>query len=165
MIRKVVIASGEVTTVAGSRMSGSADGIAHAASFNSPQRLVTDGTKLYVIDSGNNTIREVTLDSLKVTTFAGSAGQAGMVDGIGSAARFNSPKGITSDGFYLYVADSGNKKIRKIEIATKRVTEMKYGVNGRDESLKPFADPTGIVSDSRSLLISDTGDHFIWSLR
>jgi hypothetical protein len=50
-----------------------------------------------------------------VTTIAGTAGTYGNTNGTGSAVRFGGPTGITSDGSYLYVADSGNDNIRRIE--------------------------------------------------
>lgn len=46
------------------------------------------------------------------STLAGTAGSSGSTDGTGTAARFYGPYGITTDGTYLYVADSGNNTIR-----------------------------------------------------
>jgi len=50
-----------------------------------------------------------------VTTLAGTAGTSGTTDGTGTAALFNSPAGITSDGTSLYVTDNVNHTIRKID--------------------------------------------------
>ena len=59
-IRKVVIATGVVTTLAGTAgSSGSTDGTGVAARFHLPYDITTDGTNLYVADSGNNTIRVI----------------------------------------------------------------------------------------------------------
>jgi hypothetical protein len=56
---------------------------------------------------------------------AGTAGVAGATDGTGSAARFYWPNGIVSDSSgNLYVADSGNKKIRKIVLTTGVVSTL-----------------------------------------
>ena len=54
-----------------------------------------------------------------VTTLAGSA-TSGSMDGIGSAAKFNNPRGVTIDTVtgMLFVADSSNNKIRVIDTAT-----------------------------------------------
>lgn len=65
-------------------------------------------------DPNDHIIRKISADG-QVSTFAGSAGQSGSVDGQGAAARFNAPKGITVDRFgVVYVADTGNHTIRKI---------------------------------------------------
>ena len=106
-IRKIT-ASGVVTTLAGKAgVSGSADGTAAAALFNGPNSIALDQTgNLYITDTGNNTIRKITLEGV-VSTVAGTAGQSGTVDGIGAAARFNGPGGIVCDNAgNLYVADA-----------------------------------------------------------
>ncbi len=120
-IRKIVIATGEVSTLAGTAgYIGDFDGIGAAASFNTPQGITTDGFNLYVTDtgyggSGNSTIRKIAIATREVTTLAGTAGKYGSADGTGAAARFNYPLGITTDGMSLYVADTGNSTIRKIQ--------------------------------------------------
>jgi len=119
-IRKVVISTGEVTTIAGIAWnSGSSDGVGAAACFNTPQGITSDGTNLYVTDtgysSGNDTIRKIVIATGEVTTLAGTAGKRGSADGTGATARFNYPQGITTDGRSLYVADTFNSIIRKIQ--------------------------------------------------
>ena len=59
MIRKIVISTGVVTTVAGSTTSGSANGTGTAASFDRPAYLTTDGTTLFVSDYNNHMIRQI----------------------------------------------------------------------------------------------------------
>jgi uncharacterized repeat protein (TIGR02543 family) len=114
-IRKIVIATGEVTTLAGSAgVRGSADGTGAAASFYWPDGITTDGTNLYVADSGNVTIRKIVIATGEVTTLAGSAGVRGSADGTGAAASFNWPGGLTAAGTALYVSDVANDTIRKI---------------------------------------------------
>ena len=115
-IRQVVIATGMVTTVAGTASSqGSADGTGAAARFLYPYGITTDGTNLYVADSGNYTIRKVVIATGVVTTVAGTAGSEGSTDGIGAEARFFLPYGITTDGANLFVADTFNHSIRVID--------------------------------------------------
>jgi sugar lactone lactonase YvrE len=114
-IRKIAPA-GVVTTIAGlAGRSGSADGTGSAALFNSPSAIAVDGAgNLYVADTGNDTIRQITPAGV-VTTLAGTAGQAGSVDGTGSAALFFNPSGVAVDSAgNLYVGDTGNDTIRKI---------------------------------------------------
>lgn len=114
-IRKIT-STGMVTTLAGTAgQIGSADGKSSAARFNNPYSVAVDkGGNLYVADFGNCTIRKLTAAGV-VTTLAGSAGQFGSTDGIGSAARFYNPSSVAVDGAgNVYVADSENDTIRKI---------------------------------------------------
>ena len=61
LIRKIVISTGVVTTVAGTGSSGSANGTGTSASFNGPTGITTDGTNLYLADSLNHLIRKIVL--------------------------------------------------------------------------------------------------------
>ena len=103
-----------VTTVAGTGSSGSANGTGTSASFNSPYKITTDGTNLYVADSYNHLIRKIVISTGAVTTVAGT-GSSGSANGTGTSASFNYPRGITTDGTNLYVADTINHLIRQIE--------------------------------------------------
>ncbi len=108
--------TGMVTTVAGSPWeSGAADGTGSVARFNAPRGLGIDSAgNLYVADHLNATIRKVTPAGV-VTTFAGSPGQRGSVDGVGAAARFRGPYGIAVDrNNNVFVADWDDATIRKI---------------------------------------------------
>jgi sugar lactone lactonase YvrE len=113
-----ISSTGSVTTIAGAVGGfGSADGVGSAALFNNPVGLAVDGAgSIYVSDSGNNTIRKVTLSltgSGIVATIAGQAGNRGVLDGSGSASLFRNPTGIAVDGAgHVFVADSGNNLIR-----------------------------------------------------
>lgn len=115
-IRKMVISSGVVTTLAGTALStGYVDATGTTARLNYPDGLATDGTNLYVGECGNHTVRKVVLATGVVTTLAGSSVTSGHADGVGTAATFNNPCGITSDGTNLYVTDTDNFTIRKIQ--------------------------------------------------
>eukprot|EP00667_Euglena_gracilis_P013765 EG_transcript_14230 len=97
-----------VTTFAGSRRPGFKDGLATEAEFRSPSGLAVgaDGT-LWLSDTKNHAIRRVAPDGT-VTTIAGN-GTAGLADGHGAAARFDSPMPVTLDGNgNLVVADKNN---------------------------------------------------------
>ena len=114
-----------VTTIAGTAgVYGSADGTGAAARFHFPLDITSDGKNLYVTDSFNSTIRQIVIATGAVTTIAGTPGTPGSADGIGAAAGFNNPDGITTDGANLYVADLNNNTIRKIVIATGAVTTI-----------------------------------------
>jgi sugar lactone lactonase YvrE len=114
-IRKITPA-GAVSTVAGLALSsGMADGTGSAARFNRPFGVTSDATgTLYVADTDNHSVRKITPAGV-VTTLAGSAAVAGSTDGVGSAAQFDGPFGTKLDASgNLYVADTGNRTVRKI---------------------------------------------------
>jgi sugar lactone lactonase YvrE len=123
LIRKIT-PGGIVTTLAGSPgQTGTVDGTGAAARFSAPTNLAVDSAgNLYVSDNGAHTIRKIT-PAGAVTTIAGLAGTSGSTDGLGTAARFYSPRGLAigADGA-LYVADSGNRTIRRIVLASAAVT-------------------------------------------
>jgi hypothetical protein len=114
MIRKIVISTGVVTTLAGSTTSGSANGTGTAASFNNPVAITTDGTNLYIGDLANHMIRKIVISTGVVTTLAGST-TSGSANGTGTAASFNYPADIATDGTSLFVSDMSNHMIRKID--------------------------------------------------
>jgi hypothetical protein len=132
-----------------------------------PQGITTDGANLYVADSGNNTIRKVSLAFGNVTTLAGSAGSPSSADGAGRAAGFSTPQGITTDGANLYVADSNNNTIRAIAIATGTVTTLagSSGTQGAADSAPgvapSFWNPQGITTDGASLYVTDSNNNTI----
>jgi sugar lactone lactonase YvrE len=115
MIRKIA-ANGIVSTLAGAGFAGYADGTGAAAGFANPVAITADSKgNLYVADNQNNVIRMITPAGL-VSTIAGS-GNPGSADGIGTAASFYGPQGITCDANgMLWVADGDNNTIRKITL-------------------------------------------------
>jgi hypothetical protein len=143
---------------------------AGTARFAVPIGITTDGTNLYVTD--DQAIRKVDIVTGNVTTLAGSPGTGGWTDAIGTAARFNQPQRITTDGTNLYVADNRNYVIRKIVIATGAVTTIAgtagvYGTNNpADPNNNPtvstgdaahFNGPVGITTDGTNLYVTDWG--------
>jgi sugar lactone lactonase YvrE len=162
-IRKLVTATGEVTTLAGTLgLAGSDDGIGSDARFNAPLGVALDPIgDLYVADTGNNTIRKIVVSSGVVTTIAGTPGETGSADGFGTAARFAFPAGIAADGGgNLYVADENNATIRKIELATGAVITW-LGVPGQ-KGVRPGGWPAGLnypkgitVLPNGALIITD----------
>ena len=130
-IRKIVIATGAVTTLAGATgQLGNADGTGAAARFSGPNGIASDGAgNLYVAD--RDTIRKVVIATGAVTTLAGAAGQFGSTDGTGAHARFIGASSIVGDGAgNLYLSDVAQTDIdshiflRKIVIATGAVTTL-----------------------------------------
>src|SRR5438874_5814758 len=168
-IRKITSA-GVVTTLAGTPGAiGSADGTGSAARFNYPDALTVAGTTLYVAEAYNSTIRKVTSTGV-VTTFAGTSGAFGNINGTGSAARFNSPYGVaaTTTGI-IYVADSGNHEIRKITPA-KAVTTFAGsattdggGIGSSDGTgrIARFNYPNAVAVSGATVYVGDTYNHTI----
>ena len=110
-IRKINVASGQVSTIAGAGTAGSRDGLAAEAQFNGPYGLEVDvDGSVVVADLGNNKIRMI--ENGSVTTIAGSG--KGFLDGAGVIAQFNSPTDVAVLDGIVYVADLGNHRIRKV---------------------------------------------------
>ncbi len=167
-IRKIVIATGAVTTLAGSPSWGHADGRGAEARFAVPRGITTDGTNLYVTEALYNDVRRISLATGVVTTLAGS-GAGGHADGKGTQASFYFPEGITTDGTNLYVADSFNNEIRKIVISTGVVTTLagspKGGGADGTAAAAGFTGPLGITTDGTSLYVTDSGNNEIREIR
>ncbi len=165
VIRKIDTASGRVITLAGlAGKTGSNDGKGSAARFNRPYGITTDGERLFVTDSNNHTIRQVDIESGEVTTLAGKVGVVGYQDGSLKAARFFIPEGITTDGRNLYVSDTHNHSIRKIDLDAGQVSTL-AGLSGAPGLLDDtgnkarFSYPKGITTDGRNLYVVDFGNH------
>ena len=116
-------------------------------------------------DTQNHTIRKIVISSGEVTTLAGSAGSTGLTNGTGTAAKFNKPRQITSDGTNLYVAGHINHVVRKIVIATGAVTTLagsgSAGSTDDNGTAASFNKPTGIVIDGTNLYVADYNNHLI----
>jgi sugar lactone lactonase YvrE/formylglycine-generating enzyme required for sulfatase activity len=165
-IRKVT-PTGQVTTIAGGSQ-GAADGTGSEAQFNTPYGIACapDGA-IYVVDSGNHTIRKITQNGI-VTTIAGKASARGSENGIASAARFNTPIGVDCDtGGNLYVSDHGNWRIRKItpegDVSTiAGSTTGYYNPANGPANIATFAAPFGLrVDSSWNIWVCDYSIHQI----
>jgi sugar lactone lactonase YvrE len=151
----------QVSTLAGSGRRAHANGIGTASNFNFPYGVWTDGSgNLFVADGGNNRIRKIDLSTGEVSTIAGS-GVGTFADGIGSAAAFHAPYGITGDASgNLYVTDHLAHRIRKVVISTASVSNIAgngtLGAANGVGTAATFRYPTGIALDgSGNLVISD----------
>jgi sugar lactone lactonase YvrE len=166
-VRKVT-PGGSVSTLAGSLgTAGSADGQGSAALFNHPEAVALDGAgNVYVIDTSNQTVREVTAGG-SVTTLAGTPGMGGRADGAGAAARFFYPAGIASTGAgTVYVADTGNHAIREMaspgSVTTLAGSAGQEGDADGTGSQALFAYPHGVAVDgSGHIYIADTNNNAI----
>lgn len=161
-IRSFALASRTVSTLAGQPgVSGSADGFGGDARFASPSDIALAGGSLYVVDSGNYDIRRMDLSSRYVTTIAGCAMCFGSDNGVGSMARFFDPGGIVFASGALYVTDTGNSTIRRIDPLTRAVTTIagmpqEIGAADGFGSAALFNWPIGIAAGSGELYVADT---------
>lgn len=158
--------TGTVTTIAGQAVSGLLNGQGTAAKFLVPFALAIDAAgNLYVCDHGNHVVRKVT-PSGAVTTLAGT-GNAGYADGAPTTAMFKFPSGIavTPDGSAIFVADTDNQRIRRIEGSTGQVstvggTSLGY-VHGLGTNARVY-NPKNLATDSAGRLwIADRGNRVI----
>jgi sugar lactone lactonase YvrE len=160
-IRRIAT-DGTVSTLAGGG-AGMADGAGAAARFDTPSGIALDTRGvLYVADTANNRIRQVTPIGT-VSTLAGQS-DAGLRDGPAADALFNGPIGVAVDiAGRVYVADTYNDRIRLI--ADGLVTTLTGNAAGFADG--PLADarfdsPSGIVMDAGgAVYIADTGNDAI----
>ena len=166
--------AGVVTTVAGSgSLQGFQDGTANGANspvkFRETDDVAVDALgNLYVADRTNNTIRKITVSNSiypTVSTYAGPSSSVtgnttGYVDSSSANARFNSPTYLTIDSSgNLYVSDTGNNVIRKIDTNGNVSTLAGSGSAGSSDGVgtnASFSTPMGITIDtSGNLYVAD----------
>jgi len=157
---------------------GLVDGAGNVAQFTGPRGITIDAAgNLYVTDAYNHRIRKVTPNG-EVSTIAGSgptesfymsSTTGAFADGEASTARFHSPSGIAIDtAGNLYVADSGNDRIRKItpngEVSTLAgggKYQQKSFADGEGSTAR-FYYPYGIAIDAAdNLYVADYGNNRI----
>lgn len=151
-----------VMTYAGSPQTrASNDGVGQAARFSNPTGLARDKAgNLYVADTSNHTIRKITPDGT-VSTFAGTAGSYGTTDGVGPAARFYGPNGLTVDSNgNVFVCDTYNCTIRKITpdgtVSTVAGMSGSMGSEDGDRTVARFKRPLGIaIASNGNLYVAD----------
>jgi len=149
-----ITASGVVTTLAGKAgQAGSSDGTGSAALFKTPEGVAVDTSgNLYVVDTGNDTVRKIAPGGA-VTTLAWTAGQYGSSDGTGAAALFHTPISVAVDGSgNVYVSDASNEIIRQITpggmVVTMAGSAGAIGSNDGTASLARFDMPWGLAVDN-----------------
>ena len=158
-----------VTVVAGVGQAGfwGDDGLALEAGFDQPTDVVVDDfDNLYVADTGNHRIRRIGRDGT-VTTVAGTGVEGSEGDGgLAIEAQLNRPTGVAIDAFgNLYVADSGNHRVRKVspDGMLTTVAGQPFGGFGEDGELPEharFNQPFGLaVTPEGGLLVADRDNH------
>jgi sugar lactone lactonase YvrE len=175
VIRKVDTA-GHITTIAGTGTQGfSGDaGPATTAALDSPQGLALDSANdaannLYIADTHNHRIRKLNLTTGTITTIAGTGAQGFSGDNaLATAAQLNLPTAVAFDATgNLYLADTGNHRIRKISTTGIITTIAGTGTQGFSGDNAPATaatidSPTGLALDaSDNLYLADTHNHRI----
>jgi sugar lactone lactonase YvrE len=164
-----------VELFAGNGAEGRADGPAAQASFAQPSGIATDGTRLYVADSEISCVRMIELDGAggpRVRTLAGGdLFQFGDRDGRGDQARMQHPLGLAwapvgvPGGGFVYVADTYNHKLRRLEPAMRELATFTGRGGAGDVDGPPatarFSEPSGLSYADGQLYVADTNNHTI----
>ncbi|MBZ5579046.1 MAG: SMP-30/gluconolactonase/LRE family protein [Acidobacteriia bacterium] len=163
-----VSTSGTLTLIAGNSRQGFAGdgGPAIQAQFNAPQGLAVDAAgDVFIADTGNNRVREVTADGV-IHTVAGS-GISGFYGSGGPAtqAQLAAPAGVAVDkSGILYIADTGNHSIRKVtsDGVISQVAGNSYPGPAQDGGTAVYSNlfaPEDVAVDSKGVVyIADTGN-------
>jgi sugar lactone lactonase YvrE len=172
LIRKLDT-TGTLTTVAGTGIQGFSgdNGLATAAQLDSPQGLALDANNnLYIADTHNHRIRKLYLNTGQITTIAGTGIQGFSGDnGSATTAHLNLPTALALDtANNLYIADSANHRIRKLNLSTGQITTIAgNGTQGFSGDNGPaitasIDSPTGLALDTaNNLYLADTHNHRI----
>ena len=123
------------------------------AQFRQPSFIAFDGGtgSIYVSDSANNVIRRIRPGATDVVETIAGTGVPGSADGPAAQASFNNPRGIALDtNGYLWIADSGNHTIRRLNIITRTVQTVagsagNPGSADGTSSQARFRNPSGIA--------------------
>jgi DNA-binding beta-propeller fold protein YncE len=147
-----------IATLAGSLTgtAGFANGAAAAALFTNPTGLYLDASArvLYVADTGNHVIRTIELSTNMVSTIAGTPDQLGFFGDGGSAtaAGLYRPQAITKCNGDLFIADTANHRVRRVDASGTITTVLGVGVaassgEGRPARDLPVDSPLGLSCD------------------
>jgi len=168
-IRKV--SNGKISTIAGLGIGGySGDGgPATSALLYYPMGLAIDANNnLYIADSGNNVVRFITASGT-ISTIAGTgtAGN-GASGGLATATSLNGPSGVAISNGMLYIADTNNNLIRKVDLSTGILTTFAgtgaaaLSGDGGAAISAAFDKPQGIYIDSSgNMFVCDTSNHSV----
>lgn len=172
---RAVNSQGVIRSVAGNGANAnSGDGnLGIYASFGAPGGVAVDAQgNLYVSDSSYHRVRRVTASDGRIAHFAGSpTGVSGSQGDFGSAtaARLSRPTAITLDAQgNVYIADSGNHRIRRIDVSTNTITtyagngSASFSGDGGAATLASLNNPTGLAFDAQgNLFIADRNNQRI----
>ncbi|MGE5708358.1 MAG: hypothetical protein ACM3YO_08495, partial [Bacteroidota bacterium] len=125
------------------------------ATLAQPSGLTTDGKVLFVADSETSSIRRI---DEGVTTLVGQGLFVfGDTDGIGEEVRLQHPLGVSFMGGMLFVADTYNHKIKRLDPISRRVETLA----GNHSDYEPFWEPGGLSAGKTRIFVADTNHHAI----
>ncbi len=158
---------GLIWPYAGSGREARVDGAVDDAAFAQPSGLtIADGT-MFVADSESNIIRAIELPPVnRVSTLAGGdLFDFGDKDGTGDAARFQHPLGVAHHDGHVYIADTYNHRIKRLDPRTRRVTTFagtgRPGHQDGPAAKAQFYEPGGLTIAGDRLYVADTNNHAI----
>jgi len=167
-IRKIAISGAMVSTVAGSaNIPGTDDGKGEAAHFNLPTQITADpnGSRIFLTDTNNSTIRMIQVPDMVVKTIAGQAQTDGKADGPPSKSAFNRPRGIATDGKFVYISDTGNNQIRKLDLSSMTTSTLAgSGEEGDKDGAATeaqFNNPGAMATDGTTIYVLDADNHAV----
>ena len=150
--------------------------VSSALSTTAQQLAIDGGNNVYVADTGNNKILFYPANGGAGSTIAGGNGSGYTGDnGAALSAKLNAPKGVAVDSAgNLYIADTGNNVVRRVDAFSKRITTIAGGSasvcplaydtygDGCLATLTSFSAPSGVAIDANgNLFVSDTGHNLI----
>lgn len=169
-IRHIDLASGSVTTLAGTGKVGydlNAATNARTVSLRSPWDLALRGSELYIAMAGSHQVWAMSLDDGNITPFAGSGGE-GLRNGALERATFSQPSGLALSGDRLFVADAEASAIREIDLAEGKVRTLlgkglfEFGDEDGKQDVALLQHPLGVAMlNGTQLLIADSYNHKI----
>lgn len=116
--------------------------------LNSPWDVLIVGRQMFIAMAGHHQIWVMDLDAKKMKPFAGN-GREHIKDGPLYASSFAQPSGLTSDGQFLYVADSEGSAIRKLPLNGEGRVTTYVGRPGDRGALFFFGDRDGKLEDAK----------------
>ena len=158
---------GLVLPYAGSGREARVDGPADEAAFAQPSGLALDGSTLFVADSEANIIRAIALPPKNDvrTLVGGDLFEFGDRNGAGDDVRLQHPLGVACADGFVYIADTYNHKIKRLDPRTRRVTTFAgTGDPGHTDGASTtarFYEPGGLDATATALYVADTNNHAI----
>jgi hypothetical protein len=139
-IRRFVPATGEVTTLARlPRVQPAVPTLPWGVAYDGAERV-------FVADRSAHVVYALDLGTRKLTVAVGQPGVRGDTEGDVAQALLDSPAGLAFGGGILYVADVGNRRIRRVDLAARKVGTLTAG----------FMQPWGLCVDGDTLFVAES---------